>query len=81
LQNLSVIQRQSRLDGTGALRPKVPHGEAKKAERRRRSDEPYSVDYFASRHDISREQARELMRKLGGDRDKLNETAAKLFRK
>jgi hypothetical protein len=49
--------------------------------RRRQSDEPYSVDYFAGKHDISIEQARELMRKLGRDRDKLNEAAAKLFRK
>jgi hypothetical protein len=48
---------------------------------RRRSDEPYSVDYFACKHDISHEQARELMRKVGRDRDKLNEAAAKLFRK
>jgi hypothetical protein len=48
---------------------------------RRRSDEPYNVDYFASKHDISREQARELMRKIGRDRDKLNEAAAKLFRR
>jgi hypothetical protein len=42
---------------------------------------PYSVDYFARKHDISTEQARELMRKLGRDRDKLNEAAARLFRK
>lgn len=48
--------------------------------RRRQSDEPYSVDYFARKHDISLEQARELMRKLGRDREKLNEAAAKLFR-
>jgi hypothetical protein len=49
--------------------------------RRRQSDEPYSVDYFARKHDISTEQARELMRRLGRNRDKLNEVAAKLFRK
>jgi hypothetical protein len=48
---------------------------------RRQSDEPYSVDYFARKHDISPEQALELMRKIGRDRDKLNEAAAKLFRK
>jgi Protein of unknown function (DUF3606) len=48
---------------------------------RRRLDEPYNVDYFARKHDISPEQARELMRKVGRDRDKLNEAAAKLFRK
>jgi hypothetical protein len=48
--------------------------------RRRQADEPYSVDYFARKHDISTEQARELMRRLGRNRDKLNEVAAKLFR-
>ena len=48
---------------------------------RRRSDEPYNVDYFARKHDISPEQARELMRKIGRDRGKLNEAAAKLFRR
>ena len=49
--------------------------------RRRTSDAPYNVDYFARKHDISLEQARELMRKIGRDRDKLNEAAARLFRK
>jgi hypothetical protein len=48
---------------------------------RRRLDEPYNVDYFARKHDISTEQARELMRKIGRDRGKLNEAAAKLFRR
>ena len=48
---------------------------------RRPSDEPYSVDYFAGKHDISREQARDLMRQIGNDREKLNVAAAKLFRK
>jgi len=32
--------------------------------KRRLADAPYSVDYFARKHDISIEQARELMRKL-----------------
>jgi len=49
--------------------------------RRRTPDAPYNADYFAQKHDISLEQARELMRKIGRDRDKLNEAAAKLFRK
>lgn len=48
--------------------------------RRRQSDEPYSVEYLARKHDISLAQARDLMRKIGRDRDKLNEAAAKLFR-
>ena len=28
---------------------------------------PYEVGYFAKKHDISREQARELMRQIGTD--------------
>ena len=48
---------------------------------RRLLDVPYNADYFAQKHDISLEQARELMRKIGRDRDKLNEAASKLFRK
>ena len=48
---------------------------------RRRSDEPYNVDYFARKHDISTEHARDLLRTLGRNRDKLNKAAAKLFRK
>ena len=49
--------------------------------RRRLLEAPYSVNYFARKHDISAEQARELMRKLGRDREKLNEAAARLFRR
>lgn len=49
--------------------------------RRRQLDEPYNVDYFARKHDISIEQARELMRRIGRDREKLNEAAAKRFRR
>lgn len=48
--------------------------------RRRQSDEPYSVEYLARKHDISLAQARDLMRKIGRNREKLNEAAAKLFR-
>jgi hypothetical protein len=48
---------------------------------RRTSDAPYNVGYFARKHEISLEQARELMRKIGRDRDKLNAAAARLFRK
>lgn len=38
----------------------------------------YDVTYFARKHGLSRQQARELIRKVGHDRDKLNEAAAKL---
>jgi hypothetical protein len=44
------------------------------------NSEPYEVGYFARKHNISREQARELIRQIGNDRDKLNVAASKLFR-
>lgn len=46
---------------------------------RRRLDEPYNVDYFARKHDISPEQTCELMRKIGRDCDKLNEAPQNFF--
>lgn len=49
--------------------------------RRRLAEAPYDVDYFARKHDISPKQARKLMRKVGRDREKLNEAASKLFRR
>ena len=52
--------------------PVLPYGGA--------GHKPHSVDYFARKHDISIEQARELMRKIGRDREKLNEAATKVFR-
>jgi hypothetical protein len=48
---------------------------------RRTSNTPYNAGYFAQKHDISLEQARRLMRTIGRDRNKLNEAAARLFRK
>ena len=59
----------------------VKQKKSKSGIQRRRSGEPYNVDYFARKHDISPEQTRELMRKIGRDRDKLNQAAAKLFRR
>jgi len=47
----------------------------------RNEDVPYNADYFTQKNHISLEQVRELMRKIGRDRDKLNEAAARLFRK
>lgn len=38
----------------------------------------YDVTYFARKHGLSRQQARELIRKVGHDRNKLNEAAVKL---
>ena len=44
------------------------------------SGQGYDVSYLARKHGISRQQARELVRKIGHDRDKLNEAAGRLKR-
>jgi hypothetical protein len=41
-------------------------------------DEPYEVGYFAEKHGITREQARELIDKHGNDRAALDAAADKL---
>jgi hypothetical protein len=49
------------------------------ADRRRvAGGEGYEVNYFANKHGITREQARNLIAKIGNDRDKLNKAAEKL---
>jgi hypothetical protein len=40
--------------------------------------EPYEVDYFARKHGISAEQARELIAKHGNDRETLDAAAEQL---
>ena len=55
--------------------------EAQQRVRRRTFDVPDDAAYFAQKHDITLEQASELMQKVGRDRDKLNQAAPKLFRK
>jgi hypothetical protein len=40
--------------------------------------EGYEVSYFARKHGISSDQARDLIVKVGNDREKLNAAAAKL---
>jgi hypothetical protein len=42
--------------------------------------EGYEINYFATKHGITREQARKLIAKVGNNRDKLNAAAAKLKR-
>jgi len=50
-----------------------------KADRSRVSgSEGYEVNYFATKHGITREQARDLIKKVGNNRDKLNKAAEKL---
>jgi hypothetical protein len=41
-------------------------------------NEGYEVNYFATKHGITREQARNLIKKIGNNRDKLNKAAEKL---
>ena len=49
------------------------------ADRRRvTGGEAYEVNYFANKHGITREQARNLIKKVGNNRDKLNAAARKL---
>ena len=65
------------------LRGKMNNSERKrKASGRRKvaNSEPYEIEYFARKHNISRAQARELIRTIGNNRDKLNAAASKLFR-
>lgn len=40
--------------------------------------EGYEVNYFARKHGITTDQARDLVKRIGNDRDKLNAAAAKL---
>ena len=40
--------------------------------------EGYEVSYFARKHGISRDQAEQLIKKVGNNREKLNEAAGKL---
>lgn len=43
-------------------------------------DEDYEVGYFAQKHGITRDQARELINRIGNDRTKLDSAAEKLSR-
>lgn len=42
------------------------------------ADEPYELEYFARKHGISTEQARELIARVGNDRAKLDAAAEQL---
>lgn len=42
------------------------------------SGQGYEVTYFARKHGLTRQQARDLIRKVGHDRTKLNEAAMRL---
>ena len=41
-------------------------------------NEGYEVNYFANKHGITREQVRGLIKRIGNNRDKLNNAAEKL---
>jgi hypothetical protein len=40
--------------------------------------EPYEIQYFAKKHGITRDQAQRLIKRMGNNRKKLDEAAAKL---
>lgn len=40
--------------------------------------EDYEVDYFAEKHGLTREQAKDLIKRVGNDREKLDAEAEKL---
>lgn len=42
------------------------------------ADEGYEVRYFARKHDITTEQARQLIEEVGNNREKLNAAAEQL---
>lgn len=42
--------------------------------------QPYEVSYFARKHGLTRDQARQLIQRVGNDRDKLNQAAERLAR-
>jgi hypothetical protein len=41
----------------------------------------YEVNYFARKHGITAQQARDLIKEVGNDREKLNAAAGKLSKK
>jgi hypothetical protein len=52
------------------------------ADRRRvAAGEGYEVNYFATKHHITRQQARDVMARVGNDRSKLNVAASRLRKK
>ena len=46
--------------------------------RRVAAGEGYEVSYFARKHGITSDQARDIIKKVGNDREKLNAAAEKL---
>ena len=46
--------------------------------RRVAGGEGYEVNYFARKHGISKDQAQDLIKRIGSDREKLNAAAQKL---
>jgi len=57
-----------------------PHMQDNRDRSRVSGSEPYEVEYFAQRHGITMEQARELIRQHGGNREVLDREAARLGR-
>jgi hypothetical protein len=55
---------------------KAKHGQQDRS--RVAGNEPYEVEYFASKHGLSQGQARDLIKRVGNDRAKLDEAAENL---
>jgi hypothetical protein len=59
----------------------MPDNKTKRGKLDRRqvaAGEGYEVKYFAAKHGISHQQARDLISRIGNDREKLNDAAQKL---
>ena len=59
--------------------PKTKRGAAQDR-RQVAAGQSYEVNYFATKHGITRAQARELISRIGNDRQKLNAAAGRLAR-
>lgn len=69
------------LEQDDGRRTSVADNKAKRGAADRRqvaAGEGYEVRYFARKHGISRDEAGELIKKVGNDREKLNAAAEKL---
>jgi hypothetical protein len=65
----------------GGRRTSVADNKVKRGAADRRqvaSGEGYEVRYFARKHGISKDEAEQLIKKVGNDREKLNAAAEKL---
>ena len=72
--HVSAIPLTADTKPTVVATPNAGHGDREKAAGR----QGYSVAYFARKHGITRQQAEELIARIGDDRDTLNAAAERL---